>query len=205
MRKDTVFSDKKRNDLDAQKAQLESIKKRFLYGGVAFNVLFPIYMLALFPQVWLVVLPFNFVVDSIVLLVFLKVVGHQSPFAIWKKSIIRVWLLGFLADVLCAVLLTLIAVGASVFESKVFWSKGFDDVLFAFMMNPYSNVFSFAVTALCIALGGWLIYFFNKNLSFRKTDLDPATIKKAALTLAIVTAPYLLSLPQRALDLLNYF
>ena len=33
-----------------------------------YNVLFPIWMILLFPQMWLIVLPGNFLIDSLVLL-----------------------------------------------------------------------------------------------------------------------------------------
>ena len=34
-----------------------------------YNVLFPFWMILLFPQIWLIVLPGNFIIDSIVLII----------------------------------------------------------------------------------------------------------------------------------------
>ena len=45
-----------------------------------YNVLFPLWMLMLFPQVWLIVLPGNFIIDSAVLLLTLLIlkVGEKK-------------------------------------------------------------------------------------------------------------------------------
>jgi len=34
-----------------------------------YNILFPLWMLLLFPQAWLIVLPGNFIIDSLVFLI----------------------------------------------------------------------------------------------------------------------------------------
>ena len=64
-----------------------------------YNVMFPIWMFYLLPTVlWLIILPVNFAVDTLVVLLVLSRLRIQNRREIWKKSILRVWLLGFLAD-----------------------------------------------------------------------------------------------------------
>lgn len=47
-----------------------------------YNVLFPVWMLLLLPPLWLVVIPGNFIIDSIVLLVSLAIlkIGERKQF-----------------------------------------------------------------------------------------------------------------------------
>ena len=37
-----------------------------------YNVLFPVWMLMMFPGMWLIILPGNFIIDSLVLLITMK-------------------------------------------------------------------------------------------------------------------------------------
>jgi len=63
-----------------------------------YNVIFPVWMMFLFPQIWLIALPGNLVIDVLVLAVTLKVLGHPNKWAVVKKLWWKFWLLGFLAD-----------------------------------------------------------------------------------------------------------
>ena len=58
-----------------------------------YNVMFPIWMFLFLPTiVWLIILPVNFAVDSLVVLLMLGRLGLTPRKEIWKQSIIRVWL-----------------------------------------------------------------------------------------------------------------
>ena len=64
-----------------------------------YNVMFPLWMFFLLPTVvWLIILPVNFAVDTLVVLLVLGRLGFENRRELWKKSIVRVWLFGFLAD-----------------------------------------------------------------------------------------------------------
>lgn len=68
-----------------------------------YNVLFPFWMLLLFPHLWLIVLPGNFFIDSLVLLVSLIVLRVEGKKEWYKKHIIPVYAFGMLADMIGSV------------------------------------------------------------------------------------------------------
>ena len=70
-----------------------------------YNILFPAWMFYLFPTgLWFLLLPANFAIDSLVLFLAMKRLGVEEPRDVWKRSILRVWGFGFLADFLGAIL-----------------------------------------------------------------------------------------------------
>lgn len=146
-----------------------------------YNLMFPIWMMYLIPTwLWLIILPVNFAVDSLVLLLAARHYKIENRFELWKKSILKIWIIGFLCDFVGAgfclgMLLTLSAV--SVFNYDV----------------GYYGVFAIAIPA--VILSGVLIYFLNRWISFGKTDIDKALVNKLCLVLAIFTAPYTMLIP----------
>ena len=56
-----------------------------------YNVLFPIWMLMLIPSLWLIVLPGNFLIDSLVLLIFMHCVKLEQRKVFYKKHIFACW------------------------------------------------------------------------------------------------------------------
>lgn len=149
------------------------------------NVMFPVYMLfLLLPQVWAIVLPFNFAFDSLVLVLAVRHYRYGAAKEIWKKSILRVWGFGFLADLLGAAFITALVFAMEAwFGVNVFFNSGTEMV----MVLPG------------VLLAGWLIYVFDKKWAFGKTALDAAQRRKLALALAIFTAPYTMLIPTRLL------
>ena len=69
-------------------------------GTKLYNVLFPLWMLMLFPQVWLIVLPGNFIIDSLVLIISLFVLKISDKKSKYKKYILKIYGFGMLSDVL---------------------------------------------------------------------------------------------------------
>ena len=63
-----------------------------------YNVLLPVWLLWIFPQVWLVILPGNLLIDCLVLTGALFVLKHRNKWAVVRKLWWKFWLLGFLAD-----------------------------------------------------------------------------------------------------------
>ena len=71
-----------------------------------YNIFFPIWLILLFyPLCWLVVLPVNFGVDLLVIVLTLRALHADNIKIKAKKSILKVWLFGFLADIIGGVLL----------------------------------------------------------------------------------------------------
>ena len=68
-------------------------------GTKLYNVLFPLWMLMLFPQVWLIVLPGNFIIDSLVLIISLFVLKISDKKSKYKKYILKIYGFGMLSEV----------------------------------------------------------------------------------------------------------
>ena len=144
-----------------------------------YNVMFPIWFFFFFPIVWLLILPVNFLVDSLVVLLSAKRQKLETPKSLWKKHILPVWGIGFLSDLLGAGL----TFGLYLLLAEI----------------PHLNLHLFPGATLISIPGtiaaGVLIYFLNKKLTFRKSQLDPMAIHKLCLHLAIFTAPYTMLIP----------
>ena len=63
-----------------------------------YNVIFPIWLLWLFPVTWIVVLPGNFIVDLLVVVLTMKWLKIKDIKGKTKSVILKVWVFGFLAD-----------------------------------------------------------------------------------------------------------
>ena len=148
-----------------------------------YNVMFPIWFFMFLPALWLVILPVNFGVDSLVLMLSARKQQVEDQKALWKKHILPVWGIGFLSDLIGAGLIFLVFL---LFTSI----PGLDDVL-----NPVLFPGTTLISIPGVALAGWLIYILNKKLTFRKSTLDPQVIHKLCLHLAIFTAPYTMLIP----------
>ena len=136
-----------------------------------YNVLFPVWMLMTLPIIWWIVIPGNFLIDSLVLVIAMKVLKLENRKAFYCKHILPVFLLGFLADLLASAPMWLgmyLELGGTYGDSPLLTIPG-------------------------VVLAGVLSYLFDYYVSFRK--LDKPLRKKLALTYAIATAPYTYLIP----------
>lgn len=133
------------------------------------NVLFPLWALMLFPQVWLVTIPGNFLVDSAVLLLAARVLRVGPLGAFYKRKILPVFALGFLAD---------IAASAA--------------MLLGMMALPVQMGDEWFLTVPGLLLAAGLIFLFDYYGPFK--DCGPHRLR-LALAFAIVTAPYTFLVP----------
>jgi len=146
-----------------------------------YNLVFPFWFLHLFPMpLWLIVLPANFAIDSLVLYCSARSQEIGSRLELWKQSILSVWGIGFLCDF----------IGAAV---------TFGLYLLLHEAPGMIDLITFPGTTLIsipgLILAGVLIYFLNKKFSFRKADLSPEQIHRLCLHLALWTAPYTMLIP----------
>lgn len=147
-----------------------------------YNVLFPVWFFYFFPIIWLLILPVNFMVDSLVLYFSARHQGIGERLPLWKKHILPVWGIGFLSDLIGAGLIFLIYMVITELPLLRF----FNPLLF-----PGTTLLSLPG----VILAGVLIYWLNRKLTFRKSSLDPAAIHRLCLHLAIFTAPYTMLIP----------
>ncbi len=136
-----------------------------------YNVLFPLWMLLLFPQFWLIVLPGNYIIDSIVLIISMAILKISEKKQFYKKHIIKIFAFGLLADVIGTAYMLLLSIG--------------------FHVGNMGEELYLTVPAL--AISSILIFVFNYNVTFKETD-RPLRLR-LALIFAIVTAPYTFLVP----------
>ena len=139
-------------------------------GTRLYNILFPIWMLMFFPVVWLIVLPGNFIFDSIVLLIAMAALKICERKDFYKRHILKIFAFGMLSDFIGAGFI-LLAAGLE---------------LYSFETELY-----FTIPAVIIAAAA--IFLFNYFVTFR--GLDAPTRMKLSLTFAIATAPYTFAIP----------
>ncbi len=154
-----------------------------------YNLIFPMWSIyffgLLFPPMLLILLPANFAVDSIMLLLLFQWLKLREKKEWYKKTILKTWGFGFLADVLAS----------GVFVAL---SEALSDVFQDANVNVYRSVSSFPsflFTTAAVVLAGILIYIFQRKFVLKKLELEEGQKKKIALGMAILTAPYLMYLP----------
>lgn len=136
-----------------------------------YNVLFPFWMLLLFPQLWLIVLPGNFIIDSLVLLTSLYILKIADKKQWYKQHIVKIFAFGMLSDIVGAAYMLFLMI--------VFEVGRMGDELY--------------LTLPALVISGVLIFVFNYCITFK--EAEKGVRLKLAITFAIVTAPYTFLVP----------
>lgn len=152
-----------------------------------YNIIFPVWLLFIIPPIILFILPANFIIDSLVLIFSLKILKVSNIKEIFKKIIVKVWIFGFLSDIIGALFLFL-----SMFIPGEFW---YDNIMAPLMWNPFETIYSFLYCTIGVLISGIFIYFFNKKITLKNIDIKDELKKKISLALAVITMPYLFYLP----------
>lgn len=154
-----------------------------------YNVIFPVWMLFLFPQVWLIALPGNLLIDCAVVLVTLLALKHTNKRTVLKKVWWKIWLLGFAADF----------AGIALLLPAMFITGVVPDAvrqhIAPVMYNCWKSPVAFAWTAAAVALSSVCIYFFDRWALRSCEHLSAQEQHLVALALAIVTAPWTFFIP----------
>jgi len=158
-----------------------------------YNMILPIWLLFIFPQVWLIALPGNLIIDCAVVLLTLFALKHTQKWTVLKQIWWKVYLLGFAADFvgiafLMPALLIYEALTGTWFE---WWSIHIGPVLY----NCWEAPLAFLWTAAAVALSGVCIYFFDKWALRSCKHLSARERHITCLTLAIATAPWTFFIP----------
>ena len=136
-----------------------------------YNVLFPFWMLMLFPVAWLVIFPGNFIIDSLVLILFLKILKIEEKKRWYCRYIFKVFAFGMLSD---------------------FFGAAYMFLLIAkFEVGTMGDELYLTLPALLMSAA--LIFVLNYFITFRKAERK----QRLALSLifTIVTAPYTFLIP----------
>lgn len=136
-----------------------------------YNVLFPFWMLLLIPYLWALVLPGNFIIDSLVFALSMLLLRLENKKQWYKKCILKIFGFGMLSDIIgSAYMLVLMLV---------------------FKIGNMGDELYLTVPALIIS--AVMIFVFDYFISFRQMDKKRRLI--LSLIFAIVTAPYTFLIP----------
>ena len=161
-----------------------------------YNVIFPIWIIMFWPSppVFLVTFFGNLVIDCAVLFLVLLALRHPAKGAVLRRCWWRVWLYGFLSDIIGALWLAAGLFGAWALDAG--GTGGWiSDFAMAMTVNPFRHPLALAWTAVGTALAGVCICRFDRRVFQRVPELDGGQSRTLALALAIVTAPWLFFLP----------
>lgn len=136
-----------------------------------YNVLFPFWMLLLFPVTWLIVIPGNFLIDSLVLIISMAVLKISDKKQWYKRYILKIFAFGMLADIIGSAYMLLMI---TVFEVGRMGDE------------PYLTIPGLVISAV-------MIFVFNYFVTFKK--IEKSVRLKLALIFAAITAPYTFLVP----------
>ena len=159
-----------------------------------YNVIFPIWLLCLIPMTWLVVLPANFLIDLLVVVLTMKYLKVKEIKLNAKSVILKVWIFGFISDFIGTASMFIANVIDFNYETPLgkWWYNNFTN---AVSYNPFESIYAILWVTTCVIITSFFIYLFNYKFCLKKSTLDSEQKKKVALSLAIFTAPYLFYLP----------
>lgn len=153
----------------------------------AHNIIFPASMLyfgaMLFPALLFILLPANFLADSVMLLLLFHLMKLPRKASLYKKMILKTWGFGFLADLIASTAMYIISSGER-FPFEVYGST-----------LPWKNPGGFLFITAGILLAGLLIYLFQQKVVLEDVALEERQKHRLALGMAVLTAPYLMYLP----------
>ena len=135
-----------------------------------YNVIFPFWMLYLFPVMWLIIIPSNFLIDSLVLIISMFALKIADKKQFYKKHILKIFAFGMLSDI----------IGAA-FMFLTVWLE----------ISTMADEWYLLVPAIILSAGA--IFLFNYFFTFKKEDKNIRL--KLSLIFAIITAPYTFFIP----------
>ena len=154
-----------------------------------YNIILPIWLLIWFPSwLWFLLIPANWLVDWLVTGFALKNLGDADYRSRSMRISWKICIAGFVSDFAGS----LILLGALYLFSAL--GEPFRPIEQGLGWNPFTNIFSVLIILAAIAVSGFCIYFLDRNI-LKKEDLTENQIRKTALALAVITAPYLYLLP----------
>jgi hypothetical protein len=159
-----------------------------------YNLIFPIWLIWLIPTTWIVVLPANFLLDLIVVVLTMKYLKIQDIKQNAKSVIFRVWIFGFVADFIgtAAMLIANVIDFDSGTQLGKWW---YSNISNAVSYNPFESIYAVTWVTISVIITSFFIYLFNYKFCLKESNLDNSQKKKLALALAIFTAPYLFFIP----------
>ncbi len=165
-----------------------------------YNMILPPFMIFMFsPLLWLISLGGNFIIDSLVMLTVILIICKKLDFNVYKKTILRVWLLGFFADFLGLLYLFTVTMSFSNYYNYngtgLFYEicNGANDAL---NHSHFDSTWGVIIVASGILVSAIFIFLLDYFFAFRQTKFTKKQRLISALSFAILTAPYTFLLPK---------
>ncbi|MEI6101625.1 MAG: hypothetical protein WCP73_07280 [Eubacteriales bacterium] len=157
-------------------------------GKKVYDIIFPIWLILFFPPYIFLFLAANFAIDSIVLIICFyafKIVQKEQVELkrFYWKNIFKVWLYGFLSDIIGVVLLFTILpflVDLAYLLIGDYTSPGY---------SAAANAIRFSTFIIAMLLSSCFIYLFGFKITF-KNITDQKLKKQLALSIALITMPW---------------
>lgn len=159
-----------------------------------YNVIFPIWFILFFPPIILLTLVGNFIIDSIVLIacIYIYKLSTEGRTAkdFYKKTIFKVWLFGFIADLIGASILFLLGMMGDSFGLS-------NELMYGINYDPFSQPLAVLIILVAIFVSAIFIYIFNSKYVLKNVIEDSAIRMRVALTIAVVTMPWTFLIPTK--------
>jgi hypothetical protein len=159
-----------------------------------YNVIFPIWFLLFLPPVIIITLIGNFIIDSLVIMAcfFVFRLGNiqNNLKTFYNKSILKVWIFGFLADIMGAAILFLAEISGDFLGLP-------NELIAGINYDPFSHPASVAIIIFSMLISAVFIFVFNYKFTFKKQIEDKKLRLKVAITIAIITMPWTFLLPTK--------
>lgn len=177
----------------------------FLKDIKLYNMILPPFMLfALVPLFWLISLVGNFIIDSAVLLIISLVIYKSFSGKLYKKAILKVWLLGFAADFVGVLYLIIVSVCSSIwnmfgggyYEGNDLGRQILSGIDSAMNHSHFDSVWGVLFIVSGILVSAATIFVFDYFISFRNVGFSKKQRLLSALSFAFFTAPYAFLLPK---------
>ena len=161
-----------------------------------YNILLPLWILVFWPSwLWLILIPANYLIDRVVLRWSLGDMPEKGSFC--RRHTWKICIAGFAADGIGALLLFAVFMFSAVVEET---SVGeiFQDIAYGVGFNPFSDILAFLIVAAAVLVAMLVIYLLDRWI-LKRAGLDMEQVKKSAIRLAVITAPYLFFFPSAVL------
>ena len=133
------------------------------HGIVLHNMIFPLWLLWIFPVTWIVVLPANLLIDLLVLSLTMRCLKLDGRKEIAKKAVLKIWVSGFVSDFIGTVVMVCAVLIDSFLDYQsplgAWW---YENITNAVALDPFETLPAFLWTAACILISGICIYQLNR-------------------------------------------
>lgn len=164
-----------------------------------YNFVFPLSLFLLYsPLFWVTSAVVNFAIDSIVLVIILMIVFKTVTWKSYSKTILKVWICGYIADIIGALCLTV----SLAFLRPGYYYGGHDiisqmknGIYYAMHYSPFRSPWGVAYVFAGILIAAVFIFVLNYFISFKSLEMTKMQKVLSSLTFAVFTAPYTFLLP----------